>query len=171
MLQKYNNSYKGDNSPIFMIELKRRTGNGQIAYIFRAVPELNFGDVSGFVEQWYVGGSESQGIKVEDKDKLMYSELVGRGQGVPLGNIGFYGMVAQDKFYDETSFLINGTIITSSKRREYFGRKESDLPKIKVAENMPEQILTILAETQDKVLATARMLKLPLEERLLIRSK
>lgn len=154
-----------------MIELKRRTGNGQIAYIFRAVPELNLGNLSGFVEQWYFGCSEWQGIRVEDKEKLVYPEIVGRGQGIPLGDIGFYGMVAQDKFYDESSFLVNGTIVTSSKRREYFGRKESDLPKINVSERMPEQILTILAETQDRVLATARMLKLPLEEGLLVGSK
>ena len=154
-----------------MIELKKRTGNGQIAYIFRAVPELNLGDISGFVEQWYIGGSEWQGIRIEEQDKLLYAEIVGRGQGIHLGKIGFYGMVAQDKFYDEESFLVNCAIVTSSKRKEYFGRKESDLPKIKVGERMPEQILAILAETQDRVLATARMLKLPLEEKLLVGSK
>ncbi|SRR3989344_3763424 len=135
-----------------MIDVRRRSGKS-----------------IGFVEQWYVGNSNWQGIRVGNKDKLDYVMFIGQIKGFPLNNASFYGFTAQDKFYDESSFLVNGTIITTSKRREYFGRKESELCKIKVGETIPEQILTILAETQERVLATARMFNLPLEENCLMK--
>jgi hypothetical protein len=149
-----------------MREIQRSKGSGQIAYLFRAVSELNHREVSGFIEQWYYRCDDWQGIKVDDTERLVYAEIVGRGQGLTLGKIGFYGIVAQDKFYDEESFLVNGTILVVSKRRENFGRKESDLPIIKVS----EQMVSILDETSERVLETARLLKLPLEEVVLANS-
>ena len=149
-----------------MIKLKRKVINGEIDYIFRAVPGLNTGEVIGFFEQWYIGNLKWQGIKLEDESKLTYGRLVSEGQGIPLGKVGFYGMVAQNKFYDESSFLVNGVIITDSKRREYFGKNKSGSLRIKVSENMPERMFTILGETQEIVLETAKMFKLTLEKTL-----
>ena len=101
--------------------------------------------IRGFVEQWYFGGREWEGIRVEDKDKLEYPRLVGEARGLPLGNTGFYGINCQNKFYDEKSFLFRGIIITYSKRREFFGRIKSKRPEIKVATEMPEIIVTLLS--------------------------
>jgi len=148
-----------------MRTIQKGNGYGEIAYIFRSfssVQYLNMGDIAGYVEQWYSGGSHWEGIRV-DEEKITYARLVGGGQGLALGNVGFYGIGLQDKFYDEKSFLVNGVVLTHCARRENFGRKES-LPKMKVSERMPEHILSILGEEREKVLETAKLLRLPLEE-------
>ncbi|MBT4135812.1 hypothetical protein HOD75_04740 [archaeon] len=147
-----------------MRKIQKGAGYGEIGDIFRMVPELNTEDSAGYIEQWYLGDSDWEGIRVEDENPLTYAKLVGGGQGLPLGNRGFFGIIEQDKFYDERSFLVNGILLIHSNRRENFGRKKSDLPEVKVGKNMPQQILSIIGETQEKVLETAKMLKLPLEE-------
>ena len=144
-----------------MKELERSSGDGNINFIYKAVPELNLENVKGFFEQWYSGDYKWRGVRVGDAKKLAYAEIVSKGQGLPLGEGSFYGIHAQDRFYDGQSFLVNGSILTASKRREYFRGKEG-LRKIKVSENMPKQIVSILAETEERVLETARLLRLPL---------
>ena len=151
-----------------MRELKREK-SGQFVAIFRMVPELNADD-GGFLEQWYFGeGFEWEGIRVKNEKKLIYAEMVSDGQGLYLGPNGFYGINVQDKFYDERSFLVNGAILTASKRRENFGRNKAASQKIKVGEQIPEKMISILAESKKRVLETAGLLKLPLESEILIK--
>ena len=121
----------------------------------------------GFFEQWYFGERAWEGIRVADKEKLEYPRFVGEAFGLSLGNTGFYGINCQPLFYDEKSFLYNGVIITHSKRREFFGRVKSKRPKIKVATEMPETIVTLLAEKQEAILELAKRLHLPLEQAVL----
>jgi len=160
-----------------MIELKRRSGSGEPSHIFSSVPNLNPVEVSGYIEQWYFGDAKWNGIRVAKFEDLTYAELVGRGQGTSLGERGFYGIGDQDKCYDESSYLVNGSVLTVSTRKENFGRGEPTplivvdrtAPKkptsiMRVSKTMPEKIVAILAEKKDRVLETAEMLRLPLEE-------
>ena len=89
------------------------------------------------------------GIRVYDEKALKYAEAVANGQGLDLGPRGFYGFTCQEMFYDDRSFLVNGSILTSSTRREYFGRKTVSavgLPRIRVDESLPKRIVSIMAE-------------------------
>ena len=145
-----------------MRELARSiTSNLSGLIISKAIPKL---ESIGYFEQWYSGSSMKwhDMIKVEDEGRLFYAMLVG-SQGVNLGKVGFYGMINQDKFYDEKSFLINGLILTYSKKREYLGGEKSS-SKIRIGKGMPEQMVGILGESKEKILETAKLLKLPLEE-------
>tara|TARA_Y100000310_G_scaffold163491_1_gene163287 strand:- start:1445 stop:1921 length:477 start_codon:yes stop_codon:yes gene_type:complete len=154
-----------------MWEVKRRfSGDLDNLVLFRSVKE--FGSGSTYFEQWFFADSPSwKGVRVKDKKILEYAGTVSRGQGVNLGNYYFLGMILQDKMYQNRSALVNGVIITQSLRRKYFEksrsliRRESEkIQKIRVGENMPEIILTMLAETEGKIQETARILKLPLIE-------
>lgn len=133
--------------------------------IYRMVPELNTRDVLGYSESWYSGGHFGfPGIKIDDKDKLEYAHIVAKGQGLYLGEMGFSGIVKHGLFYDEQSFLVNGVVLTNSLRREYFRKGKPEISDLKVSREMPKQIITLLSEKSERILETAEMLKLPLQE-------
>ncbi|MBA7686764.1 hypothetical protein ES703_95222 [subsurface metagenome] len=145
--------------------------------LFKLVNGLNTGDTAGYIEQWYFGGSQSwEGIRVKNRELLKYAGIVSRGQGFCLGKKYFFGMGLQDCLYHNMSSLVNGVLLTESIRKEFVEKDhprrqkikrdddQEETSKIMVGKSMPEMILTILAETQEKIKETAKLLKLPLEE-------
>src|SRR3989344_3301749 len=126
-----------------------RRNAGEPLVLIRTVPTLPVNG-AGYIEQWYCGGHDQfDGIKLDDIKKLEYAFFVSSAQGFQFSNRGFYGITCQDKLYDEVSCLVNGAILTYSTRREFVGRKESPLPKIRVSEILPERILGIMGETRE----------------------
>jgi hypothetical protein len=152
-----------------MIEIPRVISRFGATGVFRGVLGLNGNDkVMGYVQQWYFEGKERDrnwGIRIEDEEKLDYAEIVAKAYGIPLGQVNPYGMVNEELFYELYSFLVNGTIVTSERRRKTFGRPEvKSIHEIAVNERMPLRLLKIVAETKEKVLETAHMASLPLEK-------
>jgi len=144
-----------------MLKLERKPdfGDPSTMVIFKLVPRLNRDP--GYIEQWYHGDDSGKGIRVDDEKVLKYPMFVGNGQGIYLGRTGFYGIVEEDKFYDLSSYLVNGAILTCGERRGWFGGREGGM---KPDPKMPLRILKILAETKERVIETAKILRLPLEE-------
>jgi hypothetical protein len=156
-----------------MIEIQRQrlSGSGVPPAIVRVVPEWanKERNVQGYIEQWYVGESSWQGIKVEDPRKLEYPMLIGELQGIPLNNSPIFGINCEDKFYDTRSYLLNGTVLTYGARREEFGRpkpgkKGEPSMKLQISERMPLIIVRIISKTKESIIETASKLHLPLEE-------
>jgi hypothetical protein len=133
--------------------------------LFRYVPELNHGDEEGYVENWYTGGKERYpdypGINVEDAEVLEYARIVSCGQGIFLGNSVAWGIIAENKFYDIRSFLVNGVVVSNLIRKEEFGKEGSG---IRVSDSMPSALIRIISERSQRLIETARLLKLPVDK-------
>jgi len=123
------------------------------------------GRIMGFFERWYSGGLERHnGIKL-GTGKLELSGLILSGSGVPLSPVLTYGIALQDTMYRNKSALVSGAVVTHSERREFLPKPKKILkvvPKlspIRVSENMPEYMLTIIAEKSDIILDIAKQLR------------
>lgn len=137
-----------------MIEIERRKQNG----IFMMFDDAS--KIAGFMEQWYLGNYEiSEGISVEKSEILRYSKIIANTEGIFIGKKHFCGFANQEKMYEEKSYLTNGSCVTYSIIKDEYISKYNSL------KSLPKEMISIIAETEERILETAKILHLPLESR------
>jgi len=119
----------------------------------------------GLLERWYSGGlKRDNGVRVGD-GKLKLAGLILSGSGIPLSPVLTYGIGLQDVMYRNKSALVSGAVVTHSERREFFPKPKKilkvvpELPPIRVSEDMPKYMLTIVAEKSGGILDAAKQLR------------
>ena len=122
-------------------------------------------ELSGVYAEWYESneGCQPYGMRVDrHSDKIQgiqLAEMHARQEGVALGRVSVIERSGWGVLYGKQSFLTNGAIVTS------YLRKEPASP------DMPERVMTIVAETERALLATAALIGLPLEDKLAVETQ